>query len=132
MKSTTGIEKTGCKLREGWSKVLDFTRKIGFCLRLAVETERSQYLSKDVQATRAMVAAGLGVSLNNAILAYGLDLSAIVTLPTQPSAEVGIGIAAPKRENRSPAPEQFLRYALDHLPEPSPVSFRPKRKTEWE
>ena len=30
----------GCKLREGWSKVLDFTRKIGFCLRLAVETEK--------------------------------------------------------------------------------------------
>jgi len=56
----------------------------------------------------------------------------IVTLPTQPSAEVEIGIAAPKRENRSPAAEQFLRYALDHLPEPSPVSFRPKRKTEWE
>ena len=100
-------------------------------------TVRSQYLSKDVQATRAMVAAGLdvqatramvaaglGVSLNNAILAYGLDLSDIVTLPTQPSAEVEIGIAAPKRENRSPAAEQFLRYALDHLPEPSPVSFR--------
>ena len=83
-------------------------------------TVRSQYLSKDVQATRAMVAAGLGVSLNNAILAYGLDLSDIVTLPTQPSAEVEIGIAAPKRENRSPAAEQFLRYALDHLPEPSP------------
>jgi hypothetical protein len=23
--------QTGCKLREGWSKVLDFTGKIGFC-----------------------------------------------------------------------------------------------------
>ena len=23
--------QTRCKLREGWSKVLDFTRKIGFC-----------------------------------------------------------------------------------------------------
>ena len=23
--------QTGCKLREGWSKVLVFTRKIGFC-----------------------------------------------------------------------------------------------------
>ena len=32
--------QTGCKLCEGWSKVLDFTRKIGFCLRLAVETEK--------------------------------------------------------------------------------------------
>ena len=77
----------------------------------------SQYLSKDVQATRAMVAAGLGVSLNNAILAYGLNLSDIVTLPTQPSTEVEIGIAAPRKENRSPAAEQFLKFALDHLPD---------------
>ena len=23
--------QTGCKLHEGWSKVLDFTGKIGFC-----------------------------------------------------------------------------------------------------
>ena len=78
---------------------------------------RSRFLSKDVQATRAMVAAGLGVALNNAILAYGLDLSDIITLPTDPPVEVEIGIAAPRKEDRSPAAEHFMKYALDHLPD---------------
>ena len=78
---------------------------------------RSRFLSKDVQATHAMVAAGLGVALNNAILAYGLDLSDIITLPTDPPVEVEIGIAAPRKEDRSPAAEHFLQYALDHLPD---------------
>ena len=78
---------------------------------------RSQFVSIDVQATHAMVAAGLGVSLNNAIIAHGLDLSDIVTLPTRPLYEVEIGIAAPRKENRSPAAERFLKFALDHLPE---------------
>ena len=64
-----------------------------------------------------MVAAGLGVALNNAILAYGLDLSDIITLPTDPPVEVEIGIAAPRKEDRSPAAEHFLKYALDHLPD---------------
>ena len=76
----------------------------------------SHFLSIDVQATRAMVAAGLGVSLNNAILSHMLDLTGIVTLPTQPSYEVEIGIAAPKREDRSPVAERFLKFALDNLP----------------
>ena len=78
---------------------------------------RSRFLSKDVQATHAMVAAGLGVALNNAILAYGLDLLDIITLPTDPPVEVEIGIAAPRKEDRSPAAEHFLKYALDHLPD---------------
>ena len=77
----------------------------------------SRFLSKDVQATHAMVAAGLGVALSNAILAYGLDLSDIITLPTDPPVEVEIGIAAPRKEDRSPAAEHFLKYALDHLPD---------------
>ena len=77
----------------------------------------SRFLSKDVQATHAMIAAGLGVALNNAILAYGLDLSDIITLPTDPPVEVEIGIAAPRKEDRSPAAEHFLKYALDHLPD---------------
>ena len=73
----------------------------------------SQFLSIDVQATRAMVAAGLGVSLNNAILSRNVDLTGIVTLPTLPLCEVEIGIAAPRKEERSPAAERFLRFALD-------------------
>ena len=78
-------------------------------------TPHSRFLSVDVQATRAMVAAGLGVSLNNAILARSLDLSGIATLPTRPLYEVEIGIAVPRKEHRSPAADRFLRYALDRL-----------------
>ncbi len=77
---------------------------------------RGQFLSVDVQATRAMVAAGLGVSLNNSILSYGLNLSGIAVLPTQPQCEVEIGIAAPCKSDRSPAAECFLQYALNSLP----------------
>ena len=78
-------------------------------------TPHSRFLSRDVQATHAMVAAGLGVSLNNAILAHGLDLSDVITLPTSPSFEVEIGIAAPRKEERSPAAEHFLKFALSSL-----------------
>ena len=75
-----------------------------------------QFLSVDVQATRAMVAAGLGVSLNNSLLSHGLDLTGIAVLPTRPRCEVEIGIAAPCRADRSPAAERFLEYALSNLP----------------
>ena len=78
-------------------------------------TPHSRFLSRDVQATHAMVAAGLGVSLNNAILAHGLDLSDVITLPTSPPVEVEIGIAAPRKEERSPAAEHFLKFALSSL-----------------
>ena len=76
-----------------------------------------QFLSIDVKSTKAMVAAGLGVSLNNAILAHGMDLSGIAVLPTQPLCEVEIGIAAPRKADRSPAAESFLSYALKNMPE---------------
>ena len=76
-----------------------------------------QFLSIDVKSTKAMVAAGLGVSLNNAILAHGMDLSGIAVLPTQPLCEVEIGIAAPPKADRSPAAENFLSYALRNMPE---------------
>ena len=79
-------------------------------------TPHGQFLSIDVRSTKAMVAAGLGVSLNNAILSHDLDLSDIAVLPTQPLYEVEIGIAAPPKADRSPAAEQFLNYALRNLP----------------
>ncbi len=75
-----------------------------------------QFLSVDVHATRAMVAAGLGVSLNNAILSHNLDLSGIAVLPTRPLCEVEIGIAAPRQSDRSPAAEGFLKFAMGNLP----------------
>ena len=63
-----------------------------------------------------MVAAGLGVSLCNSILAHGLDLNGIVELETQPRCEVEIGIAAPRKEDRSPAAENFLHFSLQQIP----------------
>ena len=75
-----------------------------------------QFLSIDVRSTKAMVAAGLGVSLNNAILSHEMDLSGIAVLPTEPLYEVEIGIAAPRKENRSPAADGFLSYALRNMP----------------
>ena len=62
-----------------------------------------------------MVAAGLGVSLCNAILAHGLDLKGIAELETRPRCEVEIGIAAPRKADRSPAAESFLRFSLNRL-----------------
>lgn len=75
-----------------------------------------QFLSVDIQATRAMVAAGLGVSLCNSILAHGLDLNGIVELETQPRCDVEIGIAAPRKDDRSPAAESFLHFSLERIP----------------
>ena len=79
-------------------------------------TPRGRFLSIDVKATKAMVAAGLGVSLNNAILAHEMDLSGIAVLPTEPLYEVEIGIAAPRRADRSPAADSFLNYVLKNMP----------------
>ena len=79
-------------------------------------TPHGQFLSVDVRSTKAMVAAGLGVSLNNAILSHEMDLDGVAVLPTQPLFEVEIGIAAPRKEDRSPAAEGFLNYALRNMP----------------
>ena len=79
-------------------------------------TPHGQFLSVDVRSTKAMVAAGLGVSLNNAILSHEMDLAGVAVLPTDPLYEVEIGIAAPRKENRSPAAERFLQFALENVP----------------
>ena len=76
-----------------------------------------QFLSIDVKSTKAMVAAGLGVSLNNSILAHDLDLTGVAVLPTQPQCEVEIGIATPRKADRSPAADGFLNYALRNMPD---------------
>ena len=79
-------------------------------------TPHGQFLSVDVRSTKAMVAAGLGVSLNIAILSHEMDLAGVAVLPTDPLYEVEIGIAAPRKENRSPAAERFLQFALENVP----------------
>lgn len=77
----------------------------------------TRYTTIDTRATASLVAAGLGVALNNGVLAYGHDLRGVAVLPTEPRMEVPIGIAAVKAEHRSPAAKQFLAFALAHLPE---------------
>lgn len=77
---------------------------------------QARYSSIDVRSTQAMVAAGLGVSLNNGILSHGLNLNNIAVLPTEPACYVEIGAAMPKREERSPAAEAFLKFATARLP----------------
>ena len=80
-------------------------------------TPNTRYTTIDTRATASLVAAGLGVALNNGVLAYGHDLRGVAVLPTEPRMEVPIGIAAVKAEHRSPAAKQFLAFALAHLPE---------------
>ncbi len=77
---------------------------------------RARFSSIDIRSTRAMVAAGLGVSLNNGILSHGLDLDHIAVLPTDPACFVDIGAAVPKKGDRSPAAEAFLKFAAPRLP----------------
>ena len=121
------VPESHSRVKDGFYPLIDFESDIYIETYPGQETDNnlafqsnglspgSQFRSIDVQATRAMVAAGLGVSLNNAISSHDIDLTGIVTLPTQPLYEVEIGIAAQKKENRSPAAEQFLKYALDNL-----------------
>lgn len=76
---------------------------------------RSQFVSIDVKATKAMVKAGLGVSLNNAIISRDIDTEGITVLPTEPLYEVDIGIATPRAKDRSPAANKFLEFALGKI-----------------
>lgn len=76
-----------------------------------------RYTTIDTHATASLVSSGLGVSLNNTVLAYGHDLSGIVLLPTEPECLVPLGIAVVKKESRSPAAERFLSFARERLPE---------------
>ena len=116
------------RVKDGYYPLADFEREAYIDTYPGQETDnerafranglspRGRFQSVDVQATRAMVAAGLGVSLCNAILDHGLDRRGIAELPTRPPCEVEIGIAAPRKEDRSPAAESFLRFALARLP----------------
>ena len=116
------------RVREGFYPLEDFEREPYIDTYPGQETDNSrafrangltphgQFLSIDVRSTKAMVAARLGVSLNNALLSHDLDLSGIAVLPTQPLCEVEIGIAAPRKADRSPAAERFMSYALENLP----------------
>ena len=70
----------------------------------------------DTHATYALVEAGLGVSLSNALVSREWDTSGIAVLPVDPPQYVDIGIAAPRSDDISPAAKRFLEFARKRLP----------------
>ena len=70
----------------------------------------------DTHATYALVEAGLGISLSNALISREWDTSGIAVLPVDPPQYVDIGVAAPLRDGISPAAKQFLEFAKKRLP----------------
>ena len=73
----------------------------------------TQYQSMDIDATYAMVAAGLGITTNNNVNCRAGDKD-IRFLPLDPPQTVEIGLACGK--TMPPAGEAFLQYILPHLP----------------
>lgn len=69
----------------------------------------TQFSSMDDSATYAMVAAGLGISMNNAINSSAAG-QAVKVLPLEPRQMVEIGIAS--SHQRSPAADAFLQYLI--------------------
>ena len=73
-----------------------------------------QYTTTDISATYAMVAAGLGISMNNQINSQ-MDYPNVVHLPLDPKQIISIGIACNKK--LSPAASlffEFLQHKLLH------------------
>ena len=65
----------------------------------------------DTQACLFLVAAGLGVTLDNRIIEQEADTAGVRLIPTDPEWIVEIGIVLPKREDRSPAAAKFAAFA---------------------
>ena len=74
---------------------------------------RTRFATIDDRATAALVRAGLGISMNNGILAQGLDLTGVAVRPLAPETLIEIGAAIPPEERRSPAAKAFLQTAKD-------------------
>ena len=72
---------------------------------------KTRFATIDDRATAALVRAGLGISMNNGILAEGLDLSGVAVRPLAPETIIEIGVAMPPSDRRSPAAEAFLKTA---------------------
>ena len=68
-----------------------------------------QFTTVDSYATRSMVEAGLGISLNNQLNTVGWDQHGIVMLPVSPSLPVEIGIAV------SAHPSKAVQIYLEQL-----------------
>lgn len=74
---------------------------------------KTRFATIDDRATAALVRAGLGISMNNGILAEGLDLTGIAVRPLAPETIVEIGAVMPPEAQRSPAAKAFLRTARE-------------------
>ncbi len=72
------------------------------------------YIASDSYAAYAMVEAGLGISINNAITASQWNGN-VAILPLKPYQEVEIGIAAAPDVRQSPVAEDFFRYLKEKL-----------------
>ena len=81
-----------------------------------------QFTSSDTISGAAMVAAGLGITTSNGIIAEELGDS-VVKVPLDPPEFVEIGMGWPKKEALSPAAERFIDYVLAHFDE-CPVALR--------
>jgi DNA-binding transcriptional LysR family regulator len=69
----------------------------------------------DERACLFLVAAGLGVTLDNRIIEQELDTREVRLLPTDPEWIVEIGIALPKKDDLSPAAAKFAAFAKERL-----------------
>ena len=74
---------------------------------------QTRYATIDDRATAALVRAGLGISMNNGILAEGIDLTGVTVRPLAPETIVEIGAALPTESRRSPAAQVFLQTAKE-------------------
>lgn len=74
----------------------------------------ARYSTMDITATYAMVSAGLGISVNNAINHQG-GYPGVVERPMNPHQMMEIGLAC--GENLAPAAQAFLDFVKERLPE---------------
>ena len=74
---------------------------------------KTRFATIDDRATAALVRAGLGISMNNGLLAEGLDLTGVAVRPLAPETMIEIGAALPRAHRRSPAAKAFLRTAKE-------------------
>ena len=77
-------------------------------------TPKVKYSTSDNYAAYAMVAAGLGITCTNAIIAESFT-EGVEYLPLTPVQSVEIGMATPKAKAMSPAAKRFAEFAIERF-----------------
>lgn len=72
---------------------------------------RISFTASDNFGAYSMVEAGLGISINNAMVAQRWTGN-VAVLPLEPQQKVSIGIASPEQGTLSPAAEKFITYTI--------------------